>query len=145
MPDALYITPRLSIPMSEIELTAIRASGPGGQHVNKTSSAIQLRFYIPASEALDKEQKSRLFAYSDNHISENGVVIIKAQNHRSQARNQDEALKRFKDLLKAAFRKEKKRKPTRPTRGSVRRRLKAKKIRGEKKALRGKVSRDAKW
>ena len=145
MPDALYITPRLSIPMSEIELTAIRASGPGGQHVNKTSSAIQLRFYIPASEVLDKEQKSRLFAYSDNHISENGVVIIKAQNHRSQARNQDEALKRFKDLLKSAFRKEKKRKPTRPTRGSVRRRLKAKKIRGEKKALRGKVSRDSKW
>lgn len=145
MADALYITPRLSIPVNEIELTAIRASGPGGQHVNKTSSAIQLRFYIPASEALDKEQKSRLFAYSDNHISENGVVIIKAQNHRSQARNQDEALKRFKDLLKAAFRKEKKRKPTRPTRGSVRRRLKAKKIRGEKKALRGKVSRDAKW
>jgi len=145
MPDALYITPRLSIPMSEIELTAIRASGPGGQHVNKTSSAIQLRFYIPASEVLDKEQKSRLFAYSDNHISENGVVIIKAQNHRSQARNQDEALKRFKDLLKSAFKKEKKRKPTRPTRGSVRRRLKAKKIRGEKKSLRGKVSRDAKW
>lgn len=145
MPDALYITPRLSIPMGEIELTAIRASGPGGQHVNKTSSAIQLRFYIPASEVLDKEQKSRLFAYSDNHISENGVVIIKAQNHRSQARNQDEALKRFKDLLKSAFRKEKKRKPTRPTRGSVRRRLKAKKIRGEKKALRGKVSRDSKW
>ena len=145
MPDALYITPRLSIPMSEIELTAIRASGPGGQHVNKTSSAIQLRFYIPASEVLDKEQKSRLFAYSDNHISENGVVIIKAQNHRSQARNQDEALKRFKDLLKSAFKKEKKRKPTRATRGSVRRRLKAKKIRGEKKSLRGKVSRDAKW
>ncbi|WP_416879395.1 alternative ribosome rescue aminoacyl-tRNA hydrolase ArfB [Litorimonas sp.] len=145
MPDALYITPRLSIPMSEIELTAIRASGPGGQHVNKTSSAIQLRFYIPASDALNKAQKSRLFAYSDNHISENGVVIIKAQNHRSQARNQDEALKRFKDLLKSAFKKEKKRKPTRPTRGSVRRRLKAKKIRGEKKALRGKVSRDAKW
>ena len=131
--------------MSEIELTAIRASGPGGQHVNKTSSAIQLRFYIPASETLSREEKSRLFAFSDNHISENGVVIIKAQNHRSQARNQEEALTRFKDLLKAAFKKEKKRKPTRPTRGSVRRRIKAKKIRGEKKALRGKVSRDAKW
>jgi len=145
MSDALQISPRLSIPMREIELSAIRASGPGGQHVNKTSSAIQLRFYIPMSEALSREEKSRLFAYSDNHISENGVVIIKAQNHRSQARNQEEALKRFKDLLKAAFKKEKKRKPTRPTRGSVRRRIKAKKIRGEKKALRGKVSRDAKW
>lgn len=145
MSDALQITPRLSIPMSEIELSAIRASGPGGQHVNKTSSAIQLRFYIPTSDALSREEKSRLFAYSDNHISENGVVIIKAQNHRSQARNQDEALKRFKDLLKAAFKKEKVRRPTRPTRGSVRRRIKAKKIRGEKKALRGQVSRDAKW
>lgn len=143
MSDTLYIQPGLVLPLSEIELTGTRASGPGGQHVNKTSSAIQLRFFIPASSALSEDQKSKLFAYSDNHISENGMIVIKAQDHRSQHRNRAEALARLKGLIKAALRPKQKRKQTRPTRGSVRRRLKAKAIRGEKKAFRGKVDRDS--
>jgi ribosome-associated protein len=139
--ETLYIKPGLELPIAEIELSAIRASGPGGQHVNKTSSAIQLRFFIPSSSALSEEQKSKLFAYSDNHISESGMIVIKAQGHRSQHRNRAEALGRLKGIINAALKPKPKRKPTRPTHGSVRRRLKAKTIRSEKKALRGKVDR----
>ncbi|RKQ71057.1 ribosome-associated protein [Litorimonas taeanensis] len=128
--------------MAEIELSAIRASGPGGQHVNKTSSAIQLRFYIPSSASLNAEQKSKLFAHSDNHISENGMIVIKAQGSRSQHRNKEDALFRLKGIIKAALQPKIKRKPTQPTYGSVKRRLKSKAIRSEKKSLRGKVERD---
>jgi len=138
MSDALYISPDLSIPMAEIELSAIRASGPGGQHVNKTSSAIQLRFYIPSS-SLSESQKSRLFAFSDSHISENGMVVIKAQSQRSQHRNRQEALDRFKGVLKRAFKPKVKRKRTRPSYGAIRRGVKANKINSEKKVFRGKI------
>jgi len=124
--------------MAEIELSAIRASGPGGQHVNKASSAIQLRFYIPSS-SLSESQKSRLFSFSDHHISENGMIVIKAQSQRSQHRNRQDALDRFKKLLKRAFKPKVKRKKTRPSHGAIRRRIKSNKINSEKKAFRGKI------
>jgi ribosome-associated protein len=142
MSDDLYINSTLSIPLSEIELSAIRASGPGGQHVNKTSSAVQLRFFIPASSALNEYQKSRLFAYRDNHISEGGMIVIKAQSLRSQHRNRQDALDRLKGIIKAALKTKTVRRPTRPTGGAIRRRLKSKAIRSETKALRGKVKPD---
>lgn len=142
MSDDLYINSTLSIPLSEIELSAIRASGPGGQHVNKTSSAVQLRFFIPASGALNDYQKSRLFAHSDNHISEGGMIVIKAQSLRSQHRNKQDALDRLQAIIKAALKREAVRRATRPTGGAIRRRLKSKAIRSETKALRGKVKRD---
>lgn len=138
MSEAFYISPQLSIPWSEIELSAVRSSGPGGQHANKTSSAVQLRFFIPSS-SLDEFYKTRLFAYSDNHISENGMIVIKAQDHRSQHRNRQEVLDRFQALLRAAFKPTVKRKATRPSYGVMKRRAKAKTEHSERKAARSKL------
>ena len=138
MGEGLQVTPRLTIPLAEIEFSAIRASGPGGQHVNKTSSAIQLRFDIQASSLLSG-QKERLTQFRDSRITEAGVVVIKAQNHRSQERNKEEALDRLKRLIAKALKPKPVRRPTRPSQGAVRRRLKAKTIRGEIKSMRGRV------
>lgn len=126
--------------MAEIELSAIRASGPGGQHVNKTSSAIQLRFDVNES-SLFSGQKTRLLEFRDSRISDSGIIVIKAQNHRSQERNKSEALDRLKDIIAEALKPKPVRRPTRPTQGAVRRRLKAKTIRSEVKSMRGKVRR----
>lgn len=138
MADMLKITPRLSIPMAEIELSAIRASGPGGQHVNKTSSAIQLRYDVNASSLLSG-QKERVLAFRNSRISDSGVIVIKAQNYRSQDRNRIDALDRLKEILAEALKPKTVRRPTRPTQGAIKRRLKAKNIRSEVKSLRGKV------
>ena len=127
--------------MAEIEFSAIRASGPGGQHVNKTSSAIQLRFDVNASSLLEG-QKQRILEFRDSRISDSGVIVIKAQNHRSQDRNRAEALDRLKDIIDKALKPKPIRRATRPSQGAVRRRLKAKTIRSEVKSLRGKVRRD---
>lgn len=133
----LVITPHLSLADSEYELTAVRSQGAGGQNVNKVATAIQLRFDIAAS-SLPEEARTRLLAMQDHRITDDGVVIIKAQEHRSQEQNRDAALARLKELLLRSLVKPKKRKPTRPSRGAKERRLTSKSKLSQKKALRRK-------
>ena len=137
----MQITPQLSIADEEVEMSAIRAQGAGGQNVNKVSSAIHLRFDIAAS-SLPEVYKQRLLALHDHRISKEGVVIIKAQQFRTQEKNRQDALARLRDLIASVGVVAKKRKPTRPTRSSQRKRLDSKTKRGSTKLLRGKVSDD---
>lgn len=134
----LRISNNVVIREEEIELSAIRAQGPGGQHVNKSSTAVHLRFDIRAS-SLPEFYKERLLGTADQRITKDGVIVIKAEAHRSREKNRLEALERLGELVRAAGRTQKKRKPTRPTRGSQRRRMDSKTKRGRTKALRGRV------
>jgi len=130
-------TPFTILP-EEVEITAIRAQGAGGQNVNKVSNAVHLRFDISAS-SLPEPLRERLLKLGDQRVSKDGVVIIKAQEFRSLEKNRMEALRRLEDLIASAAFVPKKRRPTKPTRGSVARRLETKARRGTVKAGRGKV------
>lgn len=122
----------------EVDITAIRSQGAGGQNVNKVSSAIHLRFDINTS-SLPPFYKERLLALSDQRISKDGVIVIKAQSYRNQEQNREDAIKRLQELINDAVVVQKRRRPTKPTKGSQTRRMDSKTKRGQSKSLRGRV------
>ncbi len=138
--DYIIISQRVMIPIKEIEFTHIRAQGAGGQHVNKVSSAIQLRFNFLTSEALPDIYKEGLSAMRDQRISKNGDIIIKAQTSRSQDANKQEAIERLIALIQQANVVKKRRIATKPSKAAKARRLDAKAVKGNVKKMRGKVS-----
>ncbi len=137
----LKISNSVTLDESEVEVSAIRASGSGGQKVNKTSVAMHIRLDIEAS-SLPEFYKEKLLNLKDKRITKEGIIVIKSQQHRSQEQNRDEGLERLVELIKSVNVIQKRRVATKPTKGSQKRRLASKKHHGQKKKLRGKVETD---
>jgi len=135
----LQISHTVIIPEREIDISAIRSQGAGGQNVNKVSTAIHLRFNIGAS-SLPDFYKEQLLKLNDQRITKEGVIVIKAQEHRSQEKNREEALRRLQELIKSVVVLKRKRRPTKPTRSSQKKRLDHKSKRGQIKSTRGDVT-----
>ena len=138
----IRVTDHIALEESELVESFIRASGPGGQNVNKLSTAVQLRFDVRGSPSLTDEVRARLERLAGRRLTREGVLVITAQSHRTQERNRADALDRLLELIRAAAVRPVPRRPTRPTRASKRRRLDSKKHRGGIKALRGAKSFD---
>ena len=134
--DILPTKTRVAIPVSEVELTAVRASGPGGQNVNKVASAVQLSFDVAASPHLIAPVKARLLRLAGSRSTRDGRIVIFAERYRDQPRNREDALARLAALIDKAHERPKPRIATRPTKAAKERRLKAKSVRGKVKALR---------
>ena len=134
----LQVTATIRIPDSELSESFVRASGPGGQNVNKVASAVELRFDVANSPSLPEPLRTRLLARRDRRLTADGVLVIQANRFRDQARNRDDARERLADLVRAALHVPKKRVPTKPTRASKERRIEQKKRRAQHKQGRGK-------
>lgn len=135
----LEVTPDITIPDSDLSMAFVRASGPGGQNVNKVASAVQMRFDLESSSALNERVKARLRRLAGHRLTDNGAILIIARNHRTQERNRQEALDRLAELIRQALVEPKVRKATKPTRTSKEKRLSGKVRQGRNKLLRGRV------
>jgi ribosome-associated protein len=138
----LQVTPEIALDDSEIEERFIRASGPGGQNVNKVSTAVQLRFDVEHSPSIDDRVRQRLKALAGSRLTTEGVLVIEAKRHRTQAQNREDARERLVELVRQAARRPTRRRPTRPTRAAKERRVETKRQQSERKQSRGRVGGD---
>jgi ribosome-associated protein len=141
-PSHIFVTRTISLPEEELQFRFVRASGPGGQNVNKVSSAVELRFDAGHSPSLPAAVRVRLLALAGRRATNEGIIVIDAQRHRTQERNRADAIERLIDLVRQATVVPRVRRPTRPTRGSQERRIAGKKKRAEHKSGRGRAQHD---